>query len=69
MGTSVSSAGSDPGPRPVSDAAMPVADALPVDVLHEGVDVGARLGAEVEVVGVLVHVERQDGMPPASVWV
>src|SRR3954466_11304473 len=30
------------------------------DVLHEGVDAGADLGAEVEVVGVLVHVERQD---------
>lgn len=40
---------------------MPVAvrDALPVDVRHEGIDVGAGLGAEVEVVGVLVHVKRQ----------
>ncbi len=31
-----------------------------MNVLHEGVDIGARLGAEIEVIGVLVHVERQD---------
>ncbi|MCY1537754.1 hypothetical protein D9M68_732630 [compost metagenome] len=33
----------------------------PVDVLHEGIDVRAGGGAVVQVVGVLVHVQRQEG--------
>ena len=35
-------------------------DRRPVDVAQERVDVGRRVGAEVDVVGVLVHVERED---------
>ncbi len=31
-----------------------------MDVLHKCVDIGAGLGAEIEMVGMLVHVERQD---------
>ena len=39
------------------------------EVPHEGIDVGRRsLGAEVHVIGVLVHVEREHGAPPASLW-
>src|SRR5260221_1704473 len=34
--------------------------AVPLDHLHEGVDVGGGLGAVVHVIGVLVHVEHQD---------
>ena len=33
--------------------------ARPGDVGHEGVDIAAGIGAEVEMIGVLVHVERQ----------
>src|SRR3954453_19324248 len=34
---------------------------VPVDVAHEGIHVRARLGTEVDGVGVLVHVECHDG--------
>src|SRR5215213_3664153 len=33
---------------------------LPTDRVHEGVDIASRLSAEVDVVGMLVHIERQD---------
>src|SRR6516165_9467985 len=33
---------------------------FPADRLHEGVDVACGFGAEVDVVGMLVHIERQD---------
>src|SRR5215831_3494060 len=33
---------------------------VPVDVAYEGVDVGLHISAEVNVIGVLVHVESQD---------
>jgi hypothetical protein len=33
---------------------------LPVDRFHKSVDVGCGLGAEIDVIGVLVHIERQD---------
>src|SRR6185437_3043387 len=34
--------------------------AAPLDRIHERVDVSASLGAEVDVIGVLVHIERQN---------
>src|SRR5438046_961342 len=36
-------------------------DRLPVDIAQERVDVGRRVRAEVDVIGVLVHVEREQG--------
>src|SRR4029450_10518723 len=36
----------------------------PIDVALERIDVGRGVCAEVDVVGVLVHVERQDGDAP-----
>jgi hypothetical protein len=41
---------------------LPVAsvDALPMNIAHERVNIGGGLGPEVEGVGMLVHVERQD---------
>jgi len=33
---------------------------VPVDVAYEGVDVGHHISAEVNVIGVLVHIESQD---------
>ncbi len=41
---------------------------LPPYDLHKRVDVAGSLGAEIHVIRVLVHVERQDRGPPASVW-
>ena len=35
-------------------------DARPVEVLHERVDIGADVGPEIDVIGMLVHIERQD---------
>src|SRR6267143_7144517 len=35
-------------------------DCRPIDVAHERVDIRPRVGAEVDVVSVLVHVERED---------
>src|SRR5438477_4196365 len=35
----------------------------PADRVHEGVDVVGGLGAIVDVIGVLVHVEGDDGLP------
>src|SRR4051812_545677 len=35
-------------------------DVRPTDRLHEGVDISGRLGAEIHVVGMLVHVEGED---------
>src|SRR4030095_435977 len=32
----------------------------PTDCLHEGFDIAGRLGAEVDMVGVLIHIERQN---------
>src|SRR5438128_41190 len=36
---------------------------LPVDIAHEGVDVGLGIGAEIDVVRVLEHIECQDRNP------
>jgi hypothetical protein len=36
-------------------------DILPAHGVHESLDIGAGLGAEIDVIGVLVHVERQNG--------
>ena len=44
-------------------------DARPVDRGHECIDISGRLGAIVDMIGVLVHVEREDRWPPASVCV
>ena len=52
-----SSARGLPGPL------RPPADLLPVHVVHEGVDVAGGGGAEVHVVGVLVHVQHQQWRP------
>jgi hypothetical protein len=35
------------------------ASTVPGDVVHEGIDIGRGIAAEVDVIGVLVHVERQ----------
>ena len=34
---------------------------IPVDVLHEGIDIGGGLGAVVHVIGMLVHIQGQNG--------
>ena len=34
--------------------------AFPVDVLHEGVDVCRRFRAVVNVIGVFIHIQRED---------
>ena len=41
-------------------ASVACGDALPMDVLHERIDVGCRLGAEIEMIGMLVHVESEN---------
>ena len=41
--------------------AIAAIDALPANVLHEDIDIGRGLGAEVHVIRVLVHVEGEDG--------
>src|SRR5207302_1225078 len=35
-------------------------DALPVDVFHECIDVRGRVGAVVDMIRMLVHIERED---------
>jgi hypothetical protein len=52
-----------------SDEPVEPVGSRPADRLHEGFNIGRGLGAEVDVVGVLVHVEGQIGCPPASVVV
>jgi hypothetical protein len=41
---------------------------LPVDHSHKAINVPRGFGVEVHLIGVLVHIERQDGCAPASVW-
>ena len=50
-----------PPPRRAMTARLhqPVTDRGPVDIPHEGIDVGGDVHAEVEMVGMFVHVERQ----------
>src|SRR5262245_29987355 len=35
-------------------------DVAPANDVHEGIDIACRLGAEVHVIGVLVHIEREN---------
>ena len=35
-------------------------DARPMEVVQEGIDIGADVGAEIDVLGMLVHIERED---------
>ena len=47
--------------RPIGlDGGDPLDHGRPVDVAHEGVDVRGGVRAEIQVVRVLVHVQRQD---------
>ena len=50
------------------DRGDPRGDSPPVDVSHEGVDVGGGVRAEVQVVRVLVHVEGQDRGGSMAAW-
>src|SRR5882757_2594748 len=47
-----------PGSSFTTDAVMEFDSVVPIDGLHEGIDISARLGAVIHVIGVLVHVER-----------
>src|SRR5712691_9566364 len=40
-----------------------VRDARPIDDRHEGIDIGGGSRAIIDVVGMLVHVEREDRLP------
>ncbi len=40
--------------------AIPRADALPIQVRHHLIDIGSRLRAKIEMIGMLVHVDGQD---------
>jgi hypothetical protein len=39
----------------------------PANCGHEGVNVGRCLRPVVDVIGMLIHIEAKDGVPPASV--
>ena len=43
-----------------SKLAVQVIDISPPDGVHKGIDVTGRLGAKVHLIGMLVHIERQD---------
>jgi hypothetical protein len=40
--------------------AMPRADPLPIQVCHHLIDIGCRSRAKIEMVGMLIHVDRED---------
>jgi len=59
-------------PREIMSRRCSVRRALrrcPADDVHVGVDVAVCLGAEVHMIGMLVHIEHHTGWPPASVVV
>src|SRR5208283_5680864 len=53
----------DPGCGSRTQLAVDARDVRPVDGCHEGIDIGGRLGAVIDVIGTLVHIERQDRAP------
>jgi hypothetical protein len=52
-----------PRRRDLERVLVAVLHRLPVDVAHEGVDIGPMVGAEIDVIRVLVRVEREDRNP------
>ncbi|MNV41282.1 hypothetical protein D3C71_1329140 [compost metagenome] len=50
----------------VDRALVALVHGRPVDISHEGIDIRARCSAVVEVVGMFIHVQREDGHPTGS---
>src|SRR5258708_332256 len=53
-------------PRVVCELSKELIDSSPANDAHEGVDVTPGLSAEVDMVGMLVHIERQDWRAPSQ---